>query len=255
MKQFSSISRFCPKEEKGSSPAPVLLAGTEEFKTLLSDELTGDEYPSPEEMPVPSFSPQDAKTRVEYCPVRLRKEIEGARHFEAYITGVIVNIEEYFNLLEVLATMKENDTLIIFISSPGGLVNSGAAISSLITECAGKVTTIATGICASAGSLIWSAGHECKVEPTAVLMWHMSSHYAYGNSLEIQTEAAQMVEHVKQIFLAVSVRKGHLTEEEMNTICSEPHREIYISAKEMQSRIDTKTREALQPTKSTEEEI
>lgn len=255
MAKFSSISRFVSKEEKGSSPAPVLLAGTEEFKSLLQDELTGDEYPSPEDMPVPSFSPADSKPRVEYCPVRLRKEIDGGRHFDAYITGVIVNIEEYFNLLEVLATMKDKDTMNIFISSPGGLVNSGAAISSLITECAGHITTIATGICASAGSLIWSAGHTCKIEPTAVLMWHMSSHYAYGNSLEIQTEAAQMVEHVKQIFLAVSVRKGHLTEEEMTTICSEPHREIYISAKEMQRRLDAKKNETLQTQTTATEEV
>jgi ATP-dependent protease ClpP protease subunit len=235
---FKGLTKFnTPVPE---AQIPKVYGGNESFYTM-DDDFTGTEYPSPDDAPreAPQF---DTKGKTEYCPVRLKQSDEnGNNHYECFITSTIIDIEEYFNLLEVLGLMRNGDTIEIFISSPGGLISTGSAISALIVECQGKVITTATGICASAGSLIWSAGHECKVKPTAVLMWHMSSHFGSGNSKAIQIEAARMVDHVRTVFLSASVEKGHITEEEMDTICKEPNREVFISAKQMQERLDAKS--------------
>ena len=213
---------------------PKIMSGNEVMHSYLSEELDSEEVESPDN-PVP---PKITQPNESYCPVYMKSQSEaGGRCFECFITSSIEGIPEYFGLLEVLGMMVEGDEIDIYIASPGGLICSGSAISSMITECKGVVNTIATGICASAGSLIWSAGHNPKVEPTAVLMWHMSAHFASGNSKTIQIEAQRMVDHVKNVFLTASVEKGHITAEEMEIICKEPNREIWISAEEMSKRL------------------
>lgn len=237
MRGLKSLISDIPKHE-GSTPK--IYYGNELLHSYFNEEMDTEEVPSPDN-PIP---PKVQAPNEAYCPVYLKSQEEnGSRHFECFLTSTIERLNEYFGLLEVLGMMKEGDKIDIYIASPGGLICSGSAISSLITECQGEVTTIATGICASAGSLIWSAGHICKVEPTAVLMWHMSSHFASGNSKTIQMEAKRMVDHVRDVFLAASVEKGHITAEEMETICQEPNREIWISAEEMTKRLQAKQSE------------
>lgn len=238
MRGLKSLITDIPKH---TGSTPKIYYGNELLHSYMSEELDSEEVTSPDN-PIP---PKVQAPNESYCPVYLKTQEEnGARHFECFLTSTIERLNEYFGLLEVLGMMQEGDTMDMYIASPGGLICSGSAISSLITECKGEVTTIATGICASAGSLIWSAGHKCKVEPTAVLMWHMSSHFASGNSKTIQIEAARMVNHVRDVFLAASVEKGHITAEEMEIICKEPNREIWISAAEMQQRLQAKQSES-----------
>jgi len=202
---------------------------------LLSEapELGADETPSGPEQGYTYIKPN-----VPYCPVVLLGTTEdGGKVYSCLISSVITGLQEYFNLLEILYSLEEKDTIYIYINSPGGLVSTGSAIASLIEECKGKVITCATGVCASAGSLIWSAGHECHAAPFAVFMYHMSSHFAQGNSRMIEQEAAAMVEFVRTVFLRAALEKGHLTEEEVNTISSETDRDVWINAPDMLQRI------------------
>ena len=211
----------------------LLSTGIESFQ--YGKESFSDEIPSPDNAVI-SYDPD---TKAPYCPFVLTHIDEnGGRHYKSYINSSIIDLDKYLDLTEGLTALREIDTLEIYISSPGGLIVTGSAISALIQECCGKVITIATGICASAGSLIWSAGHINKVWPTAVLMWHMSSHTDGGNSKKIETEAKRMVQHVKNVFLSVSYNKGHITKEELEAICNEPNKEFYISAQEMQKRLN-----------------
>ena len=181
---------------------------------------------------------------VPYCPVSvLGKNEKGGLVFNAKLSGAIEDTVDYLDLLECLATMKENDEICITIDSPGGYIHSGVVICTHILMCKGLVRTNAVGLCASAGSLIWSAGHICTVEPTATLMWHMSSHMDYGNSLAIKDEAILQVGFVKNVLLAASAAKGHITPEEIERICTNPNVAIYIPASEMLQRIANHTQE------------
>ena len=176
---------------------------------------------------------------VPYCPIAvLGKNSKGGYVFDAKLSGVIEDVVDYLDLLECLSTMRENDELTITIDSPGGFVHSGTLICTHILACRGTVRTRAVGLCASAGSLIWSAGHICEVESTALLMWHMSSHQDMGNSLSIYNEAGLQVEFVKNVLLEASVAKGHITREEVDDICNNPNKNKYITAQEMQRRLD-----------------
>ena len=174
-----------------------------------------------------------------YCPISLLgKSVDGGAIYNAKISGAVEDVHDYLDLLECLSTMKSNDTIIITIDSPGGYIHTGVLICTHIKACKGTVITRAVGLCASAGSLIWSAGDICEVESTALMMWHMSSHGDMGNSIAIKNEATIQVHFVKNVLLQASMEKGHITQEEIDRICTDPDATVYISATEMQKRID-----------------
>lgn len=176
---------------------------------------------------------------VPYCPVAIlgKNENDGII-YTAKLNGCIEDVADYLDLLECLSSMKKEDEIIISIDSPGGYIHTGVIICTQILMCKGKVITKAVGLCASAGSLIWSAGHECLVEPTAVLMWHMSSHADSGNSLYIKKEADLQIKFVEKVLLEASYKKGHITKEDIKNICETPNEAIYITADEMQERLN-----------------
>lgn len=207
--------------------------GVESLITFGGDTSAAKELPSGTDL-YDSMNFED----LPYCPVYLLgKNEDGGNVYKCCISSTIEDVSEYFNLLEILLTMSDKDAIQLSICSPGGYVATGTMISEAISRCKGFVHTYATGICASAGSLIWSAGHKCDMSDTAVFMYHMSSHFDANNSKSIEIEARHMVEYVRRAFLEVSVRKGHITKEEADLIYSEPDREIWIPAKEMRERI------------------
>lgn len=212
-------------------------SGTESWLTKLNvglpQEQEQEERQNQKKLPY-----SELFSTMEYCPVyTVLDNDKGGKDYIARITGIIGDISQYVCLLEYLATMKENDNITIYIDSPGGQINTGVTICTHIAYCQGVVTTYACGTCASAGSLIWSAGHVCLVAPTASLMWHMSSHMDLGNSIAIRNTAACQVEFVKKVLLNASCKKGHITQEEVDRICTDPDYTIWISAKEMQQRL------------------
>lgn len=172
-----------------------------------------------------------------YCPVFIYKNKEGGLVVTAYITGQIRDVNEYIDLLDILEVMTENDKIYIYIDSPGGYVATGAAIASCIDTCKGKVFCIARGLCASAGSLAWSAGHVCIAGPMANFMYHMSSHMDFGNSEGIRSRAAAQVEYVKKCLLSVAAKKGHITEDELERIAV-GRENVFISSQDMNQRLD-----------------
>lgn len=175
---------------------------------------------------------------VKYCEVEpVGKSANGGIEYLALLTSSIEDIDLYIDLLELLSVATEKDVINICIDSPGGYVCTGVIISTAILDCKAKVITRACGLCASAGSLIWSAGHICTVMPTATLMWHMSSHMDMGNSLDIKQNADLQVKYVKELLLNKSLEKGHITEEEITRICTDPNYVCWISAPEMLQRI------------------
>jgi ATP-dependent protease ClpP protease subunit len=155
----------------------------------------------------------------------------------AWITGIIGEIVEFADLLHVLRNLNEEDKLTLFIDSPGGNLTTGACVATAVKSSKGRITTVARGFCASAGSLIWSSGDICKVRKGALLMYHCSSHLDFGNSLDVRDNANRLINYVKFILSVDAIRKGHITEDELNRILTEPKVEIYISDMEMDERL------------------
>lgn len=88
-----------------------------------------------------------------------------------------------------------NDTIHLYINSPGGYVTSGFAIYDCMKAIKSAVSTICTGFAASMGSIILSAGEKGKryIQPHARVMIHQPSGGARGQASDIEITAKEIL--------------------------------------------------------------
>jgi ATP-dependent Clp protease protease subunit len=88
-----------------------------------------------------------------------------------------------------------NDEIKFFINSPGGYVTSGFSIYDTIKSIKSPVSTICTGLAASMGSLLLSAGEKGRrfIQPHARVMIHQPSGGARGQASDIEITAQEIV--------------------------------------------------------------
>ena len=220
---------------------PLAFLGMESFQ--LSDEPpTNSETPtevteSGEVEEVQRIaSPQVVMAR---CPISISTtEVDGVtkKIVHAHIRGPIEDMAGYVPLIDTLNRADESFVFVLHIQSGGGMVTTGATISSAMVASKGHVITIAEGLCASAASLIWSSGDECIVTDYAMFMYHMSSHADMNNSVQVADSASKMVNYVKHCLMKNALSKGHITPDQHRTFC-ENRDDVWISADEMRAHL------------------
>jgi len=89
----------------------------------------------------------------------------------------------------------ETSDIHLYINSPGGYVTSGFAIYDCIKSLKSEVSTICTGLAASMGSIILSAGTKGKrfIQPHARVMIHQPSGGARGQASDIEITAQEIL--------------------------------------------------------------
>jgi ATP-dependent Clp protease protease subunit len=87
------------------------------------------------------------------------------------------------------------DEIQFYINSPGGYVTSGFSIYDTIQSLKSPVSTICTGLCASMGSILLSAGKKGRrfIQPHARVMIHQPSGGARGPASDIEITAAEII--------------------------------------------------------------
>lgn len=88
-----------------------------------------------------------------------------------------------------------NDEIQLFINSPGGYVTSGFSMYDTIRSVKSPVSTICTGLAASMGSILLSAGEKGKrfIQPHARVMIHQPSGGARGPASDIEITAQEII--------------------------------------------------------------
>lgn len=179
----------------------------------------------------------DANAPLPYCPIKMCPIPGKGIRYCAYITGTILDVENYVDLIDTLIMAAPEDEYYIFLDSPGGMIASGGIIASAIHHSRANVYTVARGICASAAALIHSAAKKENqlAGDFAVMMYHMSSHFDMGSSTKILERAANQVRYVNECLLNKALADGHFTQDEFNKI--QTGEEIFIPASEFLHRV------------------
>ncbi|MBT0606836.1 ClpP family protease [Aequorivita echinoideorum] len=88
-----------------------------------------------------------------------------------------------------------NDEIKFYINSPGGYVTSGFSIYDTLREIKSPVSTICTGLAASMGSILLSAGEKGRryIQPHARVMIHQPSGGARGVASDIEITAQEIL--------------------------------------------------------------
>lgn len=152
-------------------------------------------------------------------------------HF--YITGDIDEVDKYIDMINEIKTASPNDTIMIYLNTPGGNLSTTIQIISAIEQSSARVITSLEGEVCSAGTMLFLAGHEKIVNNNTSFMIHNYSHGPFGKGHEV----AQRVKFTEKYFrtLARSFYKNFLTAEEIEEVCS--GKDMWMEADEVRERL------------------
>lgn len=91
--------------------------------------------------------------------------------------------------------MHSDEDIEFYINSPGGYVTSGFSIYDVLCSLKSDVSTICSGLSASMGSILLSAGTKGKrfIQPNARVMIHQPSGGARGQASNIEIQAQEIL--------------------------------------------------------------
>lgn len=220
----------------------MLSSSTEDLKSLDSGDSDVVPANGTSTQADPNKPPPPPPLRYGALPIKLKSVPEnsivieeipgenGVLNYDIYIVGIIDNEPNYIaDIVTLLVTIPELTKVKIFIASPGGSLCAGARIANAVATTKAQVTTIAVGICGSAAALIWSYGKTLEVMPGSSMLFHMSSHFAWGQSKYIEIEASNTVQYVKEVAIDPIVARGVLTSEEAESILDRK-RDVFIDS-------------------------
>lgn len=167
--------------------------------------------------------------------VYLRVDNKSKNHY-CFLEDEIYSDMLFSNLIILLNSMQEDETLTIDIMSYGGDISLMNMICSAIFRCKGKVITNIISFAYSAGSAIWACGHELKVSPNAHALFHMGLSGGYGRIDELAIQNNITYKFLNKLF-NYFVSRGILTKEELNDIYMKKI-DVILSYTQLKERIE-----------------
>lgn len=111
----------------------------------------------------------------------------------------------------------ENEELKVIINSPGGDVQAGQEIYSILKDIKNPVTINVQSMAASAASMIAMAGDTVKMSPVALLMIHNASTCTSGDYRDMQ-HTADVLQTVNTAIMQAYIAKTGKTEDELKAM-------------------------------------
>ena len=195
-----------------------------------------------EELPVKKEEPKQPQLNTTVMPAKFGESgtvamvanPDGTKSYTAILTGEVQAPGKYIQLLDTLYHANTGDTVTIKIASPGGMVETGAALFTAFENTKAKVKTIGMGTVASIASLIWMAGHEREMMPGSTLMVHGPSGMQAGKVASIQEECAQISEYFK--YMLITLSRGVLTDDQLQHVL-ESREDLFIPAETLNNQM------------------
>jgi ATP-dependent Clp protease protease subunit len=151
-----------------------------------------------------------------------------------FVTGAVEDHMATLIVAQLLFLEAENPKkeIAMYINSPGGVVTSGLAIYDTMQFIRPAVTTLCTGMAASMGSLLLTAGHKDMrfALPNARILVHQPSGGFQGQASDIERHAEDIIK-MKRRLNEIYVKH---TGQDYDTIERTLDRDFIMSADEAQ---------------------
>lgn len=129
-----------------------------------------------------------------------------------------------------LSSVSSQDKISIYINTPGGLVSSGLAIYDTMQLIAPEVETICTGMAASMGAILLSAGAKGKrsILPHARVMIHQPAGGAQGQAADVLIAAKELVVARKELSSLLAFHTG----QDSSKVFADIDRDFWMNAED-----------------------
>lgn len=132
---------------------------------------------------------------------------------------------------KVLDAVQNGDEIEVYVNSPGGVIDVGSEIYTLLRKNAENVKIYITGEACSAASIVAMAAY-CEMAPTALMMVHCVSTRASGNHSEMEHTAKMLATADKALCTAYTNKAG-MDEQEVLKMMEE---ETWLTAEQAQAK-------------------
>ncbi len=176
------------------------------------------------------LSKADEKPAANESPENLEEKLSFKSRF-VLVFGEINDTVARATCRRLLALASESSAPItLFISSPGGHVESGDAIHDVISFVEAPVTTVGTGWVASAGAHIFLAPPKERrlCLPNTRFMIHQPAGGAGGQASDIAIQAKELIRMRERIAKVIARQTG----KPFDTVISDMERDYWMNADE-----------------------
>lgn len=113
---------------------------------------------------------------------------------------------------KVLDAYRDGDEIEVYVNSPGGVIEVGSEIYTLLHRMKDNVKIYITGEACSAASIISMAAY-CEMAPTALMMVHCVSGSVWGNHNDLEHQA-EVLRTADRALCTAYMAKADMTEAE-----------------------------------------
>lgn len=157
-----------------------------------------------------------------------------AQLHEFYLSGPILDAEEYIEWFDVIRNASQLDSVKIYINSPGGDLYTTLQFLRVMSDTEATVITSVEGACMSAATMVFLHGHIQEVTPHSLFMFHNYSAGVFGKGGEMYDQL-QFERKWSENFMR-EVYADFLTEAEIESMMH--NKDIWMDSDEVVKRLD-----------------
>lgn len=164
------------------------------------------------------------------------KRVASASNY--YLSGNILDPEEYIEWFENIRNAQENETITIHINSSGGDLFTAVQFIRVMQESKAYIIASVEGACMSAATMIFLQAHEFIISNYSSFMFHNYSGGTIGKGGEM---ADQIIFEKKwSEDMMKDIYKDFLTEKEIESMLN--GKDLWMSGTEVANRLEVKTK-------------
>jgi ATP-dependent protease ClpP protease subunit len=156
-----------------------------------------------------------------------------AQLHEFYLSGPVLDAEEYIDWFDTIRNASAVDTIRIYINSPGGDLYTTLQFLRVMSDTEATVVTSVEGACMSAATMIFLHGHMQEVTPHSLFMFHNYSAGTFGKGGEMYDQL-QFERKWSENFMR-EVYADFLTEDEIQSMLH--NKDIWMDSEEVVKRL------------------
>lgn len=153
--------------------------------------------------------------------------------YEFYLSGEILEPEEYIDWFTSIREAGELDEIKININSPGGNLDTAIQFMRVLGESPAHIITNVEGSCMSAATIIFLCGDEFEITPHSLFMFHNYSSGMFGKGGELYDQAVWERKWSTNFFNFIY--KNFLSDEEIISLLN--NKDLWFHSDEVNERI------------------
>jgi ATP-dependent protease ClpP protease subunit len=157
-----------------------------------------------------------------------------AQLHEFYLSGPVLDAEEYIDWFDCIRNASEIDTIRIYINSPGGDLYTTLQFLRVMSDTDATIVTSVEGACMSAATMIFLHGHTHEITPHSLFMFHNYSAGTFGKGGEMYDQL-QFERKWSENFMR-AVYKDFLAEDEIQSMLN--NKDIWMTSDEVAQRLE-----------------